>query len=109
MRTGDTTYIVVRFEEQGITCAGTNRTKEQAELQAERLNERRKKIYEAKWQVKESTYHVDYSCYANLVDLLNKDELVRKAQVYGVATSGTKHDIAERIARRMDTQYGVYN
>ena len=109
MRTDDITYIVVRFEERGITCAGTHLTETGAKVQADRLNKKRNKIHEAKWQVEKSTYYGDYRTYANLIDLLSKDELVRKAQVYGVATSGTKVDIATRICRRMETQYGVYH
>ena len=100
MRTGDTTYIVVRFQERGIACAGTHLIRECAELQATRLNERRT-IHDAKWQVQASTYYDDYMDYAHYV-AMNRDELVAKAQAYGVAKSGTKADIATRICRRIE-------
>ena len=98
MRTDDTTYIVVRFQERGITCAGTHLTKENAELQAERLNERRNKIHEAKWQVQESTYYDDYMDYDGYMSM-KKADLAKYAEEHGFAQSGTKHDIAVRMMR----------
>ena len=98
MRTGDTTYIVVRFEERGITCAGTHLIRECAELQAEKLNEKRKRCYEAKWQVQESTYYDDYMDYAYFIRQ-KKADLAKLAEDCGIAKSGTKHDIAMRILR----------
>lgn len=101
MRTGDTTYIVVRFQNGNIQCAGTHLIRKRAELQAEILNERRKKCFEAKWQVEKSTHYDDYMDYAHYV-AMNKNELVTKARFYGVSITGTKHDIAIRICRRME-------
>ena len=98
MRTDDTTYIVVRFQEGGITCAGTHLIRECAELQAERLNERRKRCYEAKRRVQESVYYDDYMDYDGYMEM-KKADLAKLAEEYGFAQSGTKHDIAVRIMR----------
>ena len=94
MRTGDTTYIVVRFQERGIKSAGTYLSQECAELQAESLNERRNKTHEAKWQVQESTYYC--TKYAYYMDM-TKEDVVHWASLSGIAKSGTKHDIVMRL------------
>lgn len=104
MRTGDTIYTVARWDcwhesdgtfKKGVQVAGIHPVREYAELHAHTLNKSRR-IDEPRWQVQESTYHVNYEEYALLVDM-KKADLVDTAKFWNVATSGTKHDIAERI------------
>ena len=93
----DVTYIVMRDTFGGSDVAGSHRRKADAEIQALRLNKRNKRVNDARWRVIAIDYFDSYEDYDALIDL-RRSELVELAETWNVATSGTKHDIAKRIA-----------